>query len=154
MEVSVSDLMSWIEDGRIVACRNPQDPDDLAELHDAGVRLLINLTDQEHDPTALRDLSIEELHLPVADFTAPSQETLDQAIAALEAAQTEGRVAAVHCLAGLGRTGTVVAAWLVAQGMEPLAAITRIRQLRPGSIETRDQEEAILEFAGRRNAPL
>jgi atypical dual specificity phosphatase len=150
----VSDFMSWVEDGRIVACRYPLHPGDLAELHGAGVRLLINLTDQRHDPKALRDLSIDELHLPVADFTAPSQETLDRAIAALEGSQTEGRVAAVHCLAGLGRTGTIVAAWLVAQGMEPTAAIARIRQLRPGSIETPDQVEAILEFAKRRNTAL
>jgi atypical dual specificity phosphatase len=146
--------MSWIEDGRILACRYPLHPGDLAELHGAGVRLLINLTDQRHDPKALRDLAIDELHLPVDDFSAPSQDTLDQAIDALAAAQIEGRVAAVHCLAGLGRTGTVVAAWLVAQGMEPTAAIARIRQLRPGSIETPDQEAAIHEFAKRRNTAL
>jgi atypical dual specificity phosphatase len=59
---------------------------------------------------------------------------------------------AVHCTAGYGRTGTILAAYLVAQGYTPAAAITRVRELRPGSIETPDQAAAVEEFARRRQA--
>ena len=55
--------------------------------------------------------------------------------------------------AGLGRTGSVLAAYFVAQGSTAEAAITRVRDLRPGSVETVSQEEAIELFAHRRAAP-
>ena len=54
---------------------------------------------------------------------------------------------AVHCAAGLGRTGTVLAAWFVTQGLSAQNAIARVRRLRPGSVETEEQERAVEEFA-------
>jgi len=56
---------------------------------------------------------------------------------------------AVHCTAGLGRTGVVLACHLVTRGMSADNAIARIRRLRPGSIETDEQAIAVDEFARR-----
>ena len=50
---------------------------------------------------------------------------------------------AVHCAAGLGRTGTLAAQLLVLQGVAPDEAILRVRQARPGTIETPAQEQAV-----------
>jgi protein-tyrosine phosphatase len=50
-------------------------------------------------------------------------------------------------VAGYGRTGTVLAAYLVAKGAEPEEAIDRVRRARPGSIETVEQEHAVHLFA-------
>ena len=55
----------------------------------------------------------------------------------------------VHCTAGKGRTGTVLAAYFVARGLDPEAAMAKVRGLRDGSIETDDQEEAVRAFARR-----
>jgi atypical dual specificity phosphatase len=49
----------------------------------------------------------------------------------------------VHCLAGRGRSGTLAAVWFVHEGMTADEAIAHIRTLRPGSIETEVQEEAV-----------
>jgi atypical dual specificity phosphatase len=90
---------------------------------------------------------MREVHLPVPDFTAPSPSTLDAAIESFTAANDQDQAVAVHCLGGLGRTGTVVAALLVTQGLDADAAIDRVRAILPGSIETASQEQAVRDFA-------
>jgi atypical dual specificity phosphatase len=54
-----------------------------------------------------------------------------------------GERVGVHCTAGMGRTGTMLASYLVYQGSTAQEAIAKIRELRPGSIETAEQEEAL-----------
>jgi ADP-ribosyl-[dinitrogen reductase] hydrolase len=50
-----------------------------------------------------------------------------------------GRVV-VHCRGGLGRAGTVAALMLIECGESPERAIGRVRAVRPGAIETAEQE--------------
>ena len=88
-------------------------------------------------------MSFEEVQQEY-DLTA---DDIRAALGVIESAHEAGRPVAVHCAAGLGRTGTVMAAWLVTQGLDADAAIARIRELRPGSIETDEQEEAVRDFA-------
>ncbi|ETE56691.1 Dual specificity protein phosphatase 23, partial [Ophiophagus hannah] len=54
---------------------------------------------------------------------------------------------AVHCLLGFGRTGTMLACYLSKiHKITGVDAIQKLRQLRPGSIETYDQEKAVVQF--------
>jgi len=54
----------------------------------------------------------------------------------------------VHCLAGQGRTGTILASYLVKyQKMSADEAIQKVREERPGSIQSFSQEEIIFQFA-------
>lgn len=46
----------------------------------------------------------------------------------------------VHCWAGLGRTGTIAARLLIEMGCRPADAIQKVREARPGAIETEKQE--------------
>jgi ADP-ribosyl-[dinitrogen reductase] hydrolase len=52
----------------------------------------------------------------------------------------------VHCRGGLGRAGTIAARLLVELGMEPTKAIASVRGVRPGAIETSEQERFVLGF--------
>ena len=66
---------------------------------------------------------------------------------ALRGALATGGRFAMHCYAGLGRTGTVAARLLVEHGMAPAEAIALVRKIRPGSIETDEQERYVLRAA-------
>jgi len=80
---------------------------------------------------------------------APTQEQLDRCISAIDRALEKNMGVAVHCTAGLGRTGVVLACYLVTHGLNAQNAMARVRRLRPGSIETEEQAQAVEEFARR-----
>jgi atypical dual specificity phosphatase len=143
----------WLIPEQLGVCVNPMVVERAAlELEGAGIRLLVNLHERPDSPELLARLGAESVHLPVPDTTAPTQDQLDQGVAAIRQALGRGERVAVHCGAGLGRSGTLLAAFLVDQGSPAEQAMARVRAARPGAIETADQEEAIHEFERRRRA--
>lgn len=142
---------TWVEEGLLAAMARPggQRPldEDLSCLRSAGIRVLVSLTAEPIEEEALARYGIEGLHLPVEDFTPPTLEQIDRFLREVERARLEGRGLGIHCTAGKGRTGTMVAAYLVTRGRSVADAIAEIRRLRPGSVETAAQEERVAEFA-------
>jgi atypical dual specificity phosphatase len=67
-------------------------------------------------------------------------------VVVVEDSVAAGKPVGVHCTAGLGRSGTMSAVFLVAQGASAEEAINSVRRLRPGSIETPAQEDAVRRF--------
>jgi atypical dual specificity phosphatase len=54
----------------------------------------------------------------------------------------DGEVLAVHCKAGLGRTGAVLAAWLIREGgLTAEDSMGRLRRIEPGFIQSKVQED-------------
>jgi len=121
--------------------------DDLAWVSEQGVSLVVSLTESSVDPDTVEVLGMELLHLPIEDFHAPTPEQQLAFVREVQVRRDAGETVAVHCLAGLGRTGTMLATWLVAEGLGADEAIDEIRALRPGSIETTEQEDAVRRFA-------
>ena len=126
-----------------LACPRPQD---LPALVGTGIGALLSLTAR---PVARSGEvpGLEVRHDPVVDFQPPSQAQLLAVVTWMRRQLAADRAVAVHCMAGMGRTGTVLAAWLVAEGVAPEAAVAEVRRRRPGSIETAAQEAAVHAFA-------
>jgi ADP-ribosyl-[dinitrogen reductase] hydrolase len=90
---------------------------------------------------------LEWLHLPIRNLSVPGaawETTWQTAGALLRRELVAGGRFAMHCYAGLGRTGTVAARLLVEHGYRPAEAIATVRHVRPGSIETDEQESYVL----------
>lgn len=146
------DGFSWIDKPHLAGLAFPQAREELQWLRRQGIQLLISLSEDPPRRDWINDAGLLLLHVPVEDFHPPTQRQIDLCISSIEKVHQQGMGAAVHCRAGLGRTGTILACWLVAQGKQPGEAVREIRRLRPGSVETSEQVDAIEEFARRRRS--
>ena len=141
----LTDRGGWVAPG-VLGCAYPRTERALTALSGSGVRLLVNLHGRPHDPARLARHGLREVHLPVKDFAAPSSEQIERGVEAiLGALVAADESAAVHCGGGLGRTGTLLACYLLAsgEGLGAGEAIGRVRAIRPGSVETPAQAAAV-----------
>lgn len=141
---------SFVIPGKLAGCGKPGgwgDPrSDLAGLSRLGIGAIVSLTEERIDRGALAAFSFRYLHLPIRDFHAPTQEQLRKFIEFVDSCLADGIAVATHCGAGIGRTGTMLSGYFIHHGMKPAEAILHIRMLRPGSVETPEQEKSLETF--------
>ena len=81
-------------------------------------------------------------------MSVPEFDDLTYAVDFIHRRITNNEPVMVHCLAGMGRTGTLLACYLIKhQKMSADDAIQKVREERPGSIQSYPQEEMIFQFA-------
>jgi len=121
--------------------------DDCEFLKNHKISAIVSLTELPLESVYIEEFGFRYLHLPVGDFTAPSVDQVDIFVNFQRNAEADGLATVVHCGAGLGRTGTMLACALVARGYAAEAAIDKLRTLRPYSIETIEQEDCVRHYA-------
>jgi atypical dual specificity phosphatase len=141
---------SWVEKPLLAALAQPSSPEDFAWLREQGIEVLVSLTEDRPRRDWAEEAGLLVFHEPLIDMEAPTQEQLDRAVSAILRATERNMGVAVHCGAGLGRTGVVLAGYFVAKGLSAANAVARVRRLRPGSVETDEQAEAVEEYERRR----
>jgi atypical dual specificity phosphatase len=160
----------WLVEGALAGCPRPgrgasqgwgalegDDPQvaaldaDLAWLREQGIGAVLTMTETPLDPESLARHSLESLHLPVEDMAAPTPEQFERALRFIDHHRVRGTPVVVHCLVGQGRTGVVLAAYLVRLGATPGQALAEVRAACPGAVENPEQERALDAFAARRD---
>jgi len=126
---------------------------DIAAIKTKGYSALVTLM-EEHElksygvPKAqiesiTRSHDLDWFFLPIKDVDVPGpafEQAWEISGPQLTSMLNNGQSIVVHCLGGLGRSGSIAARLLVELGIEPDVAIERVRQARPGAIETIAQE--------------
>jgi hypothetical protein len=164
----------WVVPGKLLAGFYPgaKDPKEaaakLTALLNAGIRHVINLMEpDERDRTgqlfvpyddvmdsiaAKRRLTVTFDQLPIKDLSVPTERHMTRILNQIDLCIKHGKPLYVHCLGGIGRTGTVVGCYLVRHGLATgKNVLEMIRDLRKDtedsdrqSPETREQRKMLV----------
>lgn len=141
---------SFLLEGELAGCGHPDTFGDctnaLTELHHEGIKAIVSVDEEGLPLHMLAEHGFQYLHLGIADFQPPTLQQAEEFIAFVEKQKGEGNAVMVHCRGGYGRTGTMLASYLISKGQTAANAIAEVREKRPGSIETRGQERFLHEF--------
>lgn len=138
--------LGWLFENKLAAMAYPQSEDAFTLLYQIGIRAVLNLSETPLPYEAPNTLGLLTRHIPIADFSAPTLQQAKEAVTVISSCLDRNMPVAVHCLAGLGRTGTILACYLVGMEMSANNAIIIIREWRPGSIEVPEQEAVVYEY--------
>ena len=139
------DKFSWLIENKLAGSGIPTSIDEVQWVIKQGVKSIVTVREEPLDDEWVKD--VKYLHVMSNDMGVPEFNDLLAAVDFIHSRLTHDEPVLVHCLAGLGRTGTILASYLVKyQNMSADEAIQKVREERPGSIQSFPQEEIIFQF--------
>jgi atypical dual specificity phosphatase len=139
---------SWIISSKLAGSGIPMSKAQLDWVIKIGINVIVTVREVPLPSKWLdhiRANSVIYLHVNVKDYGAPSLDELERTEDYINRQIENGKSVMVHCAAGKGRTGTILASYLLKEDpvMTAHQAIMKIRKLRPGSVQSETQEQAV-----------
>jgi atypical dual specificity phosphatase len=141
----------WLKKGVLAGTPRPgllaEVSEDLESLQRVGIRVLVTLEEEAFDTALLQPFGIIGLHLPVPDMSVTTPEATARLCQQVARYQSEGHPVALHCRAGLGRTGTHLTCQLIYEGTGAHEALEQVRRVEPGWVQSEEQVAFLRLFA-------
>jgi hypothetical protein len=109
-------------------------------LKNKGIRRLISLTEQAHNHELLRE-HFALHHIGIEDLNAPRLEQVHQLVDVIQAARGAGERLAVHCLAGIGRTSTMLMGAHLLMGGNLVDLLAIVKRQNPAFVLSETQSD-------------
>ena len=139
------DNFSWLIEKKLAGSAIPTSIDEVQWAIEQGIKSIVTVREEPLDDDWVKD--VKYLHIISNDMGVPEFVDLGSAVDFIHRRITNNEPVLVHCLAGMGRTGAILACYLVKyQNMSADEAMTNVREQRPGSIQSYPQEEIIFRF--------
>ncbi|WP_126450236.1 protein-tyrosine phosphatase family protein [Sulfodiicoccus acidiphilus] len=147
--------MYWIIKGFLGGSGMPFSGDEIDHWRETGVRRVLVLPqeweleegwgDSKYYFSQLRERGLSYMWLPIPDGAPPTREQFEEAVKWIDS----GRGNLVHCVGGRGRTGTVLAGYLIVRrGLNARRAVEVVRSKREGAVETLQQLQFLWSIEG------
>ena len=139
------DNFSWSNEKKLAGSAIPTSKEEIDWVKQEGVKSIVTIREEPLEEEWLEDVNY--LHIHSNDMGVPEFDDLINSVDFLHQRITNDEPVMVHCLAGLGRTGTILACYLIKyEEMSADDAIQKVRNERHGSIQSFSQEEMIFRF--------
>jgi len=143
---------SWIIKGKLAGSARPENEAQLRWLRDNKIKAVVCLNKERPlDDKQVRSLGFEYVFISVKDFGAPKLEDITEFVEFTRDMIRHNMPVVVCCGAGIGRTGTMLAAYLVSLCVSPDEALKEIQEKRGVGVESYAQREIVFEYARQLN---
>jgi len=139
------DNFSWLIPEKLSGSAIPTSFEEVTWLLDKGVKSIVTIREEPLNDDWIKDVNY--LHVYANDMGVPEFDDLIKTVDFIHQRIINNEPVMVHCLAGMGRTGTILACYLIKyQKLSADDSIQKVRESRPGSIQSFPQEEIIFQF--------